>query len=167
MKRPPACGEGMETVTSLFMLIISALLIFSVLSQADMGMDNESDLFEFRTYQAQSLGETLILYFNNYAEVPIINDFPNNQSEGTFFWNGNSFFNLTYGNFSDGECIEEVLKMTPDGLSTFVSIGIPGSIIPDINGEFITWSHTMSHGLRFVLYLSLHIGSIEIPGWSG
>ena len=155
----------METVTSLFLLLISSLLIFSVLSQIDIGSNDKGDLIELRTYQARSLGETLMMFSNNSMEPPYLDNVSNASKRSAFFWDGNSFHNqLSSGLIVDGY-IQEVLETTPDGLSAFLLLEDEQIAAPGISGEYISWSYRMSNGPMVTLYLSLHMGSIEVMGW--
>jgi hypothetical protein len=165
MRSLPLCDEGMETVSSLFLLLASSLLIFSTLSQIDKGSENDGDLVELRSYQARSLGETLVLCGNNSINEPVTIQISDSETYRAFFWDSCEFIDLTPGDHSRDDIIEEVLKVTPDGLSAFLYIGPSNSMQKIVQGEYVSWSHSMSNDLVIILYLSVHGGSIDIAGW--
>lgn len=159
--------DGMETVTSLFLLIVSALLIFSVLSQVDPRTDNEDPLFELRTYQVRSMGEALITFTNDLKEPTSYKNRSGSDHETAFYWDGASFHDLRSWNFSGSEKVQRVMETTPDGLSSYLLIGGKDVVVSGIIGEYITWHHMMPDGSVITLFLSLHVGSMEIEGWGG
>lgn len=167
MKGPHSKNEGMETVTSMLLLLISALLIFSVLSLIDIGKNDQVSLLELRTFQARSLGEVLMRYSNNSMESPYLDNGSISIDGAALFWDGFSFQGSNNLNVIDDVHVKGVLETTPDGLSVLLLIGGQQGIGPWISGEYVTWSYVMSTGSVITLYLSLHIGSIELVGWNG
>jgi hypothetical protein len=152
-------GErGMETVTSILLLLVSVLLIFTIFSYLDMDGTNET-IQELRMDQVVSLGDSLVRYSNSTHEMPFLQIHSQILVGSVFYWNGRSMYAGPDVNGSIVDWIEEVLKTTPDGLSSMV---IFGNNDVDINGEYVVWSQLSVSSIEVKVILSVHSGSINV-----
>ncbi|MGA1865855.1 MAG: hypothetical protein ACMUFK_00140 [Thermoplasmatota archaeon] len=159
--RDPNDTIGMETATSMFLLIISAGLIFGALSFIQESEGHDEDLVYLRNYQARSLGISLIAYLQgSVAGMPdtLLDD------EIVLVWDGRDVrksFNDTSHPLSGLSCI---LSATPDGLQSMLIVSNSEYTFGPPGGEFVRWTHGDGTGWVFLVYLSIHDGSMEIGG---
>ena len=154
--------KGMETVTSIFLLIISSLLIISILSHVEHRSEDNEDLIELRNYQARSLGELLVMNSSSLMDDQVPNSDRSSNLIHAFLWDGHSLTDLGSSQYLEDPYIGKVLRTTPDGLSAVLILERGIESIPKISGDFISWTYPLPDGSVIHLFLSLYIGSIEI-----
>jgi hypothetical protein len=153
--------NGMETVTSMLLLLVSALLISNVFTLLNTQHTNTASIIDLRTYQTRSLGETLVAYSNNSMESPYLGNFSDHQEFYVFFWDGSQMHTSNADKLLYGYPIEKVLRSTPDGLSAVIILGDTHGQTVSISGEYVTWSYVMTDGSIITVFLSLHADSIN------
>ncbi len=161
MKRSHPRINGMETVTSMLLLLVSALLISNVFTLLNTQHTNTASLIDLRTFQTRSLGETLVAYSNNSMESPYLGNLSDHQECDVFFWDGSQMHTSNVEKIKYEDPIEQVLRSTPDGLSAVIILGDTHGKTPSISGEYVTWSYVMTDGSIITVFLSLHTDSIN------
>ncbi|MBN1540412.1 MAG: hypothetical protein JW939_09730 [Candidatus Thermoplasmatota archaeon] len=161
--RNPNDHSGMETATSMFLLIISAGLIFGALSFIQEGEGHDEDIVYLRNYQARGLGNSLIAFLQSSGAGmpdPVIYD------EIVLVWDGHGVRTSFDGSFHPLSGLSSVLAATPDGLASVLIVHTGEYVTDTPGGEFVSWSHRDGDGRVFLLYLSMHDGSMEMGGRS-
>jgi len=155
--------EGFETLTSMFLLIISAILIFGVLSFFQYGVDenNERDLIRLRDLQVKCLGEVLV---DCYTVSLIDIESEGYCSDAAIIWDGRVQEMQVQGDVLVPMVLEQALETTPDGLTAVLTFGRGGLVGIEPAGEFVVWSHSVKDGTFFQVYLSIHAGSLYFGG---
>ncbi|MGA1792381.1 MAG: hypothetical protein ACMUHM_00360 [Thermoplasmatota archaeon] len=158
--------EGMETVTSLLLLIISAILVFGVLSFLDLGEndDNDRDLIRLRSFQAKCLGEVLVSTYS--ISLQYVED-DSSISDAVVVWDGEGIVIHDHGRSPIPLPWTQALSTTPEGLTSALIFGDGNALIDGPSGEFVTWSHSMEGGDIVRIYLSVHVGSLHFGGVLG
>ena len=152
----------METATSMFMLIVSAVLIFGVLNFLHGGEGRNEDLIDLRIYQIECLGEVII---SGYQTTYSTRETEPSKEGSVHFWDGLDIHCLGSDEMDDPHRIQSSISLTPDGLSSLLVVYYKDR--PDIQpvGEFVQWSRDLQDRVFFVLYLSIHPGTLQIGGF--
>lgn len=149
---------GMETATSMLLLIISAGMIFGMLSFLEKGEGNDASLADLRSYQVSVLGSSVITCYQ-FADEDL------DISKGIIMVYDGSLVQTYSGpperNLAD---LSKVMAATPDGLTSILIVHPEKKSVDPPRGEFMSWSYKDGNGVCFLLHLSMHIGSLDTGG---
>jgi len=155
--------EGMETLTSMFLLMISALLIFGVLTflHPDGKENNDMDLIKLRSFQVKCLGQVLASSY-----IVSLGDIESDEgcSDIIIVWDGEEKEVKDQGNPKVPLILRQALSTTPDGMTSVLIVGEVDPVDIEPAGEYVSWSNSIKGGTFFRVYLSIHAGSLSVGG---
>ncbi len=153
MKCVRSNDHGMETPTSLFLLILSSMLIFGVVEVFTTGQSDPSDLFEIRDRQVNSMGDVLLSWYPGLWSQEIG---PFNMQNDTICYWDSGFLTITpYNGSLDIRLLEEFFGSTPDDLPSLLILDIDNERSPVLMGEYVKWAHS-GEGYQISLVLPLY-----------
>ncbi len=161
----PGIGKcGMETATSMILLLIAAALIFSFLHFHTEIEPQVDDLFDLRVRQARSLYDVLTTFVPDGCDCALSDLVGEKEIPFFLVWDGSSVRNTSSGNVTLIESFSAVLHYAPDDLPALLVI-TGGSPIQDTGDRpAAVWMGETERGAELTVSLPLHKGEIPVVG---
>ncbi|MGA1848256.1 MAG: hypothetical protein ACMUHB_02850 [Thermoplasmatota archaeon] len=156
--------SGMETPTSMFILMISVLLIFSILDTLPDNEGVDGNLWALRQHQVNSMGAVLGSWDPLGNGEPLILKLSRMEGDAAFTRDSEGIsFGLVEGSQLQHQ-VEEFLSSSPDGLPCVLLVDLMDKSGMNIQGSFVTWSHVIMGRMVVSLFLPLDRGSLIFEG---
>jgi hypothetical protein len=155
---------GMETPTSIFLLTISSLLIFSVLNALPEDGAGDKELWNLRQHQVNSMGDVIGRWNPFGTGESLILGLSSLEEDTAFVRDGEDISVMVGESPELLYLIEEFLSSSPDGLPCILFVDLIDQNDITIEGSFVTWSHVILARMVIRLFLPLERGSFSIEG---
>ena len=155
----PGKTDGMETPTSMMLLLAALALIFSAAGHFLSSSGTDEDLFELRLLQARSVGSVITAHVPAGGSVPLADMVAPEDCPMALLWDGTELIVLEGGPGALMDQFAEVLANAPDGLDCMLSFRLGGAQL-ELSGPAATWEGRNVRGVMIMVALPLRSGGI-------